>query len=254
MFILNYLKLRSFLLAVLLLASHFAMAQSSSAFDYMDKKYESKASARWTLADWLEQKRKVRLMDQWLGMNKRDGNRFEGYLSYDNGTYDLFLNDQDEPESAYTVQRGHLGLFWYFLGISAEVASSQEEFSDILYNVNVRLLGSSVQGTHLMLRYGSHQRKWNEEDFKQNAYGADISIYLMQFFGIEAKYTVYQEAESNLQNIYSGSKTEAGAFFDIHFLRIYGLWFEEELDKTSNTLIESTERRNGVWGGVKLFF
>tara|TARA_B100000749_G_scaffold280894_2_gene280549 strand:+ start:45699 stop:46415 length:717 start_codon:yes stop_codon:yes gene_type:complete len=222
------------------------------------KKQEQKQRTRWTLADWLAQKDRIRMMDYWLAMNTSD-NPFEFSLSVDTGNLNVTSESSGSSteESERASQYG-VSAFASIVGITGRLVENSDgyEGSDLAFNL--RLLGSSQQNTNITLEYGQYLRKadifsLNGEEFKSPYYGASFTLYFIKYFGIKGRYLQIQKSESANDISFQGTRTEVEAFIDYGIIRIFGQWYDEPIEfKQSGTTTE--QDRQGVQAGVKIFF
>ena len=179
------------------------------------QKEEKKRSNRWSLSDWMLTKKKIALQDQWLALNS-DSPWVEVYFEGMQGDLENTRSDLGTTvENEYERISG--GFFIKFLGISggSETFSTTSE-SDFA-QVNLLLLGSTIQGSHIMLHGGQRDLKWDEtSNFDQSYYGGSIVFYLLPFLGVEGIYRKYAEETSDIGNITMESTwTELSAFIDV---------------------------------------
>ena len=76
-------RLSLMLVAILSLNAH-AYFQ----MDFMKNKTQARATSRWTLADWLAQKKKMALADQWLALHS-SSNWFDLSVSGQQTSFDV---------------------------------------------------------------------------------------------------------------------------------------------------------------------
>lgn len=217
------------------------------------KKAEAKRQSRWTLAEWLEQKERNRMMDLWLGMYAPSP--YEFILSAQYEPYEtLAFDGLTETRTKYTSGSGSVAFYALILGIEAGYENNvQEGFTDVEGLVHLRVLGNSNQSTHLNLSYGARRRTLQGAELNQQVAGAELDLFLAQHLGVHGLYRHYFPIEEANLGLTKGSMYEVGAFIDYSFFRLFGNWFVENQSSTLNT-IESRRDRSGFQYGLKLFF
>lgn len=233
-----------------------AASAERTVWEYVDKKLEKKEFERWSLSSWLYQKDKMRLQDQWLAMNLGgDGIFTEFYLDYGKTEFDQ--DTQSESDESKKGGSTEVAAYLGFLGFIYRY----EKYDDLYFqkegSINLRIIGSSHQSTHLVLTYGN--RRFEDESlggFDQKFWGGDISLYLLPFLGFDGRYRVYgKETSGNGQYEVESKRTQWGAFVDIKFLRIFAYQFEEDfiLDEVGSS--SNTDRQvKGTAMGLRLYF
>ncbi len=215
----------------------------------------------WSLSDWFETQRKNRLMDQWLAMNS-SSNPFEFYLGAQTTTYDSIvrINGVAEPLKEYRMNRAQIGAYASIIGLQAEYADSGEEFTSGEGSIHLRLLGRNSKGTNLTGFYGIRYRNdkmltTNQEKFQQNFAGGSLTLNLIKYAGIIGNYKKYFKDKSDIGSELESERIEGTFFIDFAFLRVYGTWFQEK-EEYRNIVVPSTKEieRDGIFGGIKLFF
>jgi len=208
-------------------------------------------NVRWTLGDWMSQKQKIRLMDQWLAVN-RQSQMFE--LNFEGGQsqYDLTIGG---TRTSQDVTRFSGQLWISIFGLQYIKEESDEDWESQSYQFNIRLLGQSTQSTNLTAFYGV--RTWDDAnpiyDYENQFAGARLNLYIVSFFGIEGLYRKDLSATDSSQREVEGERTEYGVFFDLSFVRIYGNAF---VDKTTITTagVPQIVKRDGFDAGFRIYF
>lgn len=230
--------------------------QTKTVWEYVDSKLEKKEFKRWSLASWFYQKEKMALQDQWLAMNLDESSVFwEFYVDYAGSDFDADTSDNtNETTSGYSSEAA---LYIAFLGFAARQESYDTFYTQTESSVNLRLIGSNHQATHLILTYGRRKFEGNEtEQFEQNFYGGDISLYLVSFLGFDGRYRVYQKEENEQGTAeMQSTRVQWGAFIELSFLRIYAYQFQEDLEFTLFSNGSTTDRQiKGTATGIRLYF
>lgn len=214
-------------------------------------------TTRWTIVDYLAQKRSVQLMDQWLAVN-RSKELFQ--FSFGGGplTYDYKTTT---GTASTTVSKTSLSykaaLYVSIFGLEGEYEKTNHDLTSYGGAFAIRLLGTSSQDTHLTAKYGirtqidessSPHEKWSN----QFAEGS-LQIYLVKMFGLHGDYRHYFPDESSSGVDLQGHRTTAGVFFDIGLVRIYGDYFREAL-KYDNGATVTEKARDGYEYGARFYF
>jgi hypothetical protein len=222
--------------------------------DLMKNRQKAKESSRWTLFDWISQKQKISLWNQWLAEN-RSANIFEMQLSGSQMDFETVtktdLGESDFKDSSNTYS---LDLWITLLGLRAEYEEQPDVQKTSSAMLNLRLIGSSLQSTHLILRGGMQQLETFADDRTyQNFFAAAaLRLYFLSFIGLHGEYRHLFEAESDEGSVkLSGSRTRGGAFIEWGILRLSGQYVNEPYSFKSGG--ETTDQtRSGLEYGVQL--
>lgn len=249
--------MNNLILKIIILSFMFSLtASGNTVWEYVDEKLEKKEFKRWSLASWFYQKEQMSLQDQWLAMNlDSSGILVEFYLDYSQINLDEQADEitQDDDEGF----SGEAAAYFGFIGLTGQKREYGDAFKSDEVALNLRLIGSSHQSTHLILNYGSRNLENNAGNkFKQDFFGGDISLYLVSFFGFDARYRKYSAAESNDSSLeLSSTRSQWGAFLDIKFLRLYLNQFEEKFETEVLASGSSSKSKiKGTSAGVRLYF
>lgn len=206
----------------------------------------------WNLADWMAQKQKFKLMDEWLAVNRQkkvvelilDG----GQINYDTSAG----GTEEENKIAHYAASFYLSIF----GIEGGIENSDEDRESTYGQLNLRLLGQSSQTTSITLGYGAMKTedKVSDETWT-NQYGqVTLQMYLFTFLGFDGTYRNYFGAKDGLKTEYDGERIEYGAFVEFGFVRLYGRSFVDRNYTRTSAGVARNELRDGVNFGAKLFF
>lgn len=211
---------------------------------FVVKNQQQKKESRWTLADWFATKERMRLMDQWLAANTKEGPLFEIMLG---GEYSAYKN---KMYGDVTSNEGQAALFISRVGLEADYRASDDKATLRRGMLHLRILGNYLQNTNLTLTYGLVK---HDEDvgFVNHMLGGSLNLYLLGFLGLEGSYKYYLSAKNDSGEQMRGNEIEAGGFLEVFFLRIYGKWVQESL-YFKNVPSRETERRPGFKAGLKL--
>lgn len=234
---------------------------SIQAYDFTpnSKAQAAKQAQRWSLAEWMEQKGRIRWMDVWLNYNSTP-TYSEIYIGADHSIYDrssvgtgpLTLNDAE-----FKATRGYLGGFVSIFGLHGSYEKSSDENRELWEAfAMLRLLGSTDQGSNLTLFYGLRGEELeltNQVEGVQNQQaGGYLTLYLFSAWAIQGKYQHYFEEQSDLLNNVEGHRIEASTWIEYGALRFYGTWFKEPLTFSNATGSVEVERQ-GFNAGFRLY-
>ena len=238
-------------ITVLFLFSLPTLSQIEGVYTVIIKKQEAKEKSRWTLADWLTTKKTIALQDQWLALHSSE-NWFEFILDYGTGTLDESID-----HTAYELDQTNWGaaLYLKFLGLEYNSQSFSRDYDSSDLRLNLLVLGSSVQSTHIRGFYGERDYSLqNYGTYKQNFWGLNLTLYLASFLGVEGKFIKFQKATAdNNQFSSDGERTELTGFIELWMLRLYATQYRERmLFRSTSSFTKSNSE--GTVLGVKLFF
>ncbi|OFZ53369.1 MAG: hypothetical protein A2428_10425 [Bdellovibrionales bacterium RIFOXYC1_FULL_54_43] len=244
------LKFLRFLPVVVLASLVFSPnSRTDEIYTFVVKKQEEKAKNRWTLAEWLETRDRMRLMDLWLALHSPTPYEFVFEGAYESG----------ERVGAVPLKGTRLGATAYAsifgLGVSrTSVNATDVRDVDLLGTFFLRIFGFHAQGTNITLQAGVRGFQNNTFDSRNAFAGVASSIYLNRFFGIEGLYRHHFDSLPGASgSILSGARHEGGAFIDFRFFRVFGNYFSDS-DKLVVSGIAAESRRTGINLGTKLFF
>lgn len=243
--------MKKILLALLLLSQ--SLMAEDNIFIIIAKKQEEKRKNSWSLSDWMQTKKKIALMDQWLAMNSSPNN-FEFSL----GGYEKKYKPESDTggvntiDSTKTLDAGEFAAYYKIFGLSTSYGKSNEKTSFYDAQMNLRIFGTSIQSTNITTHFG--RKHFNlDENFDNYYWGGSSSLYLLSFLGVEANYSRYLGAENSKKTRLQGQILEPGVFLDLFILRISATYSKEVLDTEANA-VTTRETRKGWKYGVKVFF
>ncbi|MEO0336657.1 MAG: hypothetical protein AAF202_09685 [Pseudomonadota bacterium] len=244
--------LAAFILALMLFSSA-SQAQYFQA-DFMKSRQKAKASARWTLFDWISQKKKISLWDQWLESN-RSATVFEMQLTGSQMDFETVTKTSvDENGVRDSSQSYAVDLWIKIFGLRAEYEEQPDIQKTSSAMANLRIIGSSLQSTHLIIRGGIQQYEdlLNDRQYQNPFASAALRLYFLSFIGLHGEYRQLFEAESDEGSVkLSGSRTQGGAFLEWGILRITGQYVNEPYEFTSGgATVDQT--RTGLEYGVQI--
>lgn len=241
-------------------AESFAQGRSgSSGGGQWGQRATQREAKRWTLQEWLEQKNRNALMDQWLSMNSPSP--FEFYIGLSQSNYDTkTMTTSSTTQQSWSSYQGELAAYAQMIGVSLQHENnSQENYSDLTGMLNFRFLGNSLQTTSLTLSGGQRTRSFGATNtanaivLKNTLAQAEIQLYITKYFGLDGQYRRYFSTyEASLGDV-GGHRTEAGIFIDFKALRIYGNWFEDSQLQRLND-VDTEIKRIGIKSGLRIYF
>jgi hypothetical protein len=217
------------------------------------KSIEKKSAERWTLQEWLNQKDRNRLMDQWLMMHTPTP--YEFVLEVNSLDYEVSISD---IKTQYKTIAGSLTAYASIVGLEFKNNNNfSEAFIDNTSLFHIRILGSADQSSHLTLSLGQRSRKYEDPTLPlRNQYlgQVDLTLYFNKHFGFNYLHRSYYpllghsewgDLNGSLQNFY--------LFIDFAALRVFGGAF---LEKETQTLSEVNTKKTmqGTTMGLRLYF
>lgn len=241
----------SLIFALFFSANAFALFQT----DLLKGKKTTGTATQWTLADWLTQKNKQKLADQWLALHS-SSTWFELNTSAASQQYKLKSSTGSLSSSTnQNAQVYRVDMYASIFNLNGEYEKTNDSKESYGGAAGLRFFGSSSRSTSLVARYGwrrltdlKNQERW-ENQYLEGA----LQLYLVESFGLNGTYRYYFPATSNKGTGLQGNKVTAGAFFEVLIFRFYASYFQEPMQKTSAGVI-SKEQREGLEGGIKLLF
>jgi hypothetical protein len=240
----------SFLLVSLICFSPPIFAfDNAKLFDRADKREGS----RWTLSEWLAQKERNKLMDLWLAMNTPSPYEFMLGFSYNN-----YQSTENQTTLEYLTTGAVIQAYAQIFGLSLEYENrGGEQENDLTGSFNLRLLGNSIQSTHLSVHFGQRTRTVSDitpRTLLRNQFGQmSLQIYLNPFFGINGLYRNYLPTYDATFGDVTGQYTTGGLFIDFKAIRILGEWYED-IQKNNGSSVSPEIKRNGIKTGLQFFF
>jgi hypothetical protein len=216
----------------------------------------SSEGVQWTLADWLSQKNKMSLADQWLAMH-RGKSSFDFNASASHNRY--WVRTTDANGNVTTTSRdaqnytADLGVSIFSIHGEYEKNTANEEIFG--GSAGLRLLGAVAQTTSLTARYGFIRRQslTTGERWDNPIAEGQLQLYIFRTFGLNGEYRYYFPVNSNLGNRLQGHRVTAGAFIENGYFRIYGNYYVEPM-QSGPTTSATQDRREGYEAGVRLYF
>lgn len=219
---------------------------------------EARETNRWTLAEWLEQRDRSRMMDLWLSMNSPSP--FEFMLGLSSLSTDLKSEPSNESLSSTSLS-GEIHAYAQFVGLTLEHENNTLlRQSDLSGMLNLRIFGNSLQNSSLTIHGGQltrHQQiEGQNEERKHLFYQATLQLYFSKYFGMEASYRSIQGSNSPLlEREVDGSLQKAGLFIDFKSVRVFGNWYlEKERKKDSASEQAEGSSRSGIQSGFKIYY
>lgn len=247
---------RAFLVVGLLAILQHPVEAEASYFqvELMKNRQKAKETSRWTLFDWISQKKKISLWDQWLAEN-RSATIFEMQLSGSQSDFETVTKTSvGESDFKDSSQSYALDLWITLFGVRAEIEEQAEIQKTTSLMANLRLIGSSLQSTHLVVRGGIQQLEdlQNDRTYQNPFASAALRIYFLSFIGLHGEYRHLFEAESDEGAIQlTGTRTKAGAFIEWGILRIQGQVVSEPFEFTNGGSV-TEQTRSGIEYGIYL--
>lgn len=218
------------------------------------RKQQEKQQSRWSLLDWMNTKKKMSLMDQWLALNS-SVNHFE-FALFGAQTKTDRVNTYDTLSETKSGFQAGLSLYYKIFGLEGAIEEVEHTLREKNYSLGLRVFGKSDQGPNIKVLYGQSQMfdYSQNEKITPNTFGGKSTIYLAPFLGLEGSYQKYlTENFKNSTTELSGEKIGYGAFLEMSFLRLYFLQEKRSLYYKSSTT-QSKRSFDSTTLGAKLFF
>lgn len=223
----------------------------------LNAKRSQKTASQWTLADWLTQKRNMKMADQWLAMN-RSATVFESIMSGGHSNYKLKNTDASgvETEVSRESQAYQLDLYLSIFNFFGEYEKTSDDREEYGGGAGLRFFGTSSQTTSLLARYGWRKRQdlLTSEVWENQFAEGQLQLYLIGNFGLNGSYRYYFPKRSNQGREFVGTRASAGAFVEFMLFRIFGEAYQEPVEFTDANGVTTKEERRGLTGGLKLYF
>ncbi len=231
-------------------------ASSGGSGSWYQQKAERRETTRWTLAEWLAQKDRNRMMDLWLSMHS--SSPFEFMLG---GGYLSTTTTVDSPASSaqYTSYDGEFSAYAELVGLTAEYHNNTpENTNDFSGMLDLRLFGDSLQNSSITLHAGQRTRTFvaagtstgQRNTFQQ----VSLQMYLAKHFGLDGFYRSYNSAKNDVSgDTIGGTESQAGLFIDFKAVRVFGAW-NRDIQTNVNTNVNSTTTRESLISGLKFYF
>jgi len=203
---------------------------------FVIQKQTEKEKVRWSLADWLDTRDRMRMQDLWLALHSPAP--YEFYLG---GNYQF---NQSPTSSSFSAWETYFAAFVTIFGLEARYESTVDtRWSGIFH---LRIFGYHDQSTNITLQLGLRNEQNSATSFRNPLAGISMTLYLMRHFGIDLLYRHYFYSTPDSSGVsYFGDRYQGGAFLDFSFLRIYGEYFSE---------VGTLPNIKGVQIGTKIYF
>ncbi len=234
------------LFSLVILSAHSAWAKNSF-LDSLNKKYEGTKTTRWTIADWLETKKKINLMDQWLAANTKESN-FEAYLEGAQLEGDDTDGVAGDTSSIYGIK-----LIYSVVGLKYQMLSQEKsDLKDQRVDLSIRLLGASERNTNLQINYGVDQFKnlVAGESTQISHWGASLKLYIFDFLGFEGSLQNFLPTKTSTEIEIKGSESAYGVFLEVSFIELYYSMVRTRFSFSD----DSTSNSDGSQYGLRLCF
>lgn len=215
-------------------------------FQIAVKKPETKKQNRWSLSDWLDTRDRMRVQDLWLAMHSPSP--YEAYLGGD--IQFNFLPGLASTTYGWRVQMAAYATIFGLEGVREQWGTAALP-NDVRWSAwfNFRFFGLHHQATNLTAHIGVRHTENNGDAFRNILVGGEFSLYLAKFFGVRGQYhylfgsTPYAGGVSS-----TAHAVEGGAYLDFSFLRVYGDYFWEPLNRPTSSSIYS-----GIRAGLRIY-
>lgn len=220
------------------------IARGDNVYQLIVQKQEKKAENRWSLSQWLETRDRMRLMDLWLDLHSPSPYEF-----YVGGEYQF---GRENGSVSYNANAGKFFVAAYasLFGLEAQAQLRLSEWTSLFH---FRIFGRHAQATNITLQTGLRSRK-DPLSHVNLLGGISVTIYLLKNFGVTSLYRHYfKSLENNAGIAESGNRLEGEVFIDFNFVRVYGQYFSELVNRSAGPTAPDRDR-NGFAVGAKAFF
>lgn len=217
---------------------------AAEAFDVIKKKQEVKAASRWTLGEWLETKDRIKIMDFWLALHSPSPFEFIFMGNTQWITYSPTPSVSTGLEFSATAYASIFGLEYNWENTNA---LRQTAF------FHLRILGPQDQGTNITFNLGLRNQS-EDGGLRSLVIGGQLTLYISQFFGIEAMLNSIQDSGQGPSGLsVGGSRFHAGAFVEFGFLRVFGRYIVENENRKFNGTLIGVTSHSGLAAGLQVY-
>ncbi|MBI2712409.1 MAG: hypothetical protein HYX41_06085 [Bdellovibrio sp.] len=194
------------------------MASADDVYTFVIRKEEEKAKSRWSLADWLVTRDKMRLQDLWLAAHTSQYEYFIG------ANYQIA---QDVASQSYSRNwEVFAGAYSTLVGL--EFHYERADTSRMHWILDFRFFGRHDQGTNLTAQVGLVSVNPPGDTYRSAFLGGSMTFYIARYFGLEFLYRHYFPSTYNQQGMsFYGDRYVGGGFIDFKFVRIYADYFAD---------------------------
>lgn len=191
-------------------------------------------SSRWSLAEWMEQRDKMRMQDIWLALHSASPYEF-----FVGGNYQFAARTPGGYDPGW---RGEFSAYASIFGLGVEY-DSLASYSRFNGQFNFRFFGPRAQGTNITAQVGLRNQTESGDTFRNLYLGLQFTMYMTKFFGIEGAYRYHFDSTTSTLGVINGNALWATAFVEFNFFRVYFSYVSEQ---ESKTLAGSTSPRGRV--------
>jgi len=247
--------MRSLFFTVILL-TYFQSQAYTYDFSPRSESQVSKEASRWSLAQWMEQKGKIQWMDLWLHSNQASPSYYEMYLGGEHSHYarDSMPMAAGLPDESFNSSSAHAGFYIAWFGVYGKYEDSRTEDRTVWDGLaQLRLLGASDQGSNLTAFYGLENEKFNNDKVQNQEFGGALTLYLLNFWAAQARYSHLINATSDQGLSVGGYRFEGTSWIEWGAVRVFGTWFHEPRESTGAAGSTTTLRREGFNVGLRVY-
>jgi hypothetical protein len=222
-----------------------APAHADEVYTFVVKKQEEKKKVRWSLAEWLDTRDRMRMQDLWLALHSPSPYEFFFGADYR-------LSDQGEGGARYDKSlRLSAAAYATIFGLEAQRRFSPLE--EWLGMFDLRVFGYHQQSTNITLNAGLRVRDLAEGRSRNAVLGGAMTVYVNRFCGVDGSYRhQFANTPDGTGTTRSGNSLEAGLFMDFNFVRVYGHYFNDSEDITG--ALTGSGSHSGGHLGTRFYF
>jgi hypothetical protein len=196
------------------------------------------------------------MMDLWLAQNSHSS-PFELFLEGRSINYNL--QGPNDTHTNYNQYGGMLGAYAGLAGLRGGYENDQENRKRWSGSLNLRLLGRAIQDTHVNVEYGLQGLEQDDSNnvaqkFQNQFGGVTMDLYFTKFFGVGGGYYRILPGKSDTERELEGEVSKANVFIDFGPIRFFGEWRHEYLRFRDGGQPDLQQTRDGLGGGLKIFF
>jgi len=205
-------------------------------FTFIVEKQKDKEKNRWSLAEWLDTRDRMRMMDLWLALHSPT-------------PYEFFFGGHFSSSAGggtYSGWDGYFTAYAYLFGVEARYQTSVWE-PRLFGLVHFRAFGYHNQATNLTFTGGLKNESRAGRSLWNPVAGAELTLYLAKPVGVIGGYKRYfaMQTQGVMENV---DRLDIQGFIDFQMLRLYAGYFSEAAEADYNHSVR------GVDLGFRFYF
>lgn len=236
----------------LLLGAQPLWAQSS-----FGQRQQERKSSRWTLQDWFETKKRISDQNSWLAVNHANKTAVDGSMGLLHtpervgGSLDFYMK-------WFGLRVAHERPVTYVPGVSSpEIGGERSKVE-----AQIRLFGSSIQDTNIVVRAGvDYDQVLGVSGFDAQYLGwhvePEVQIYFAKFLGVWGSWTYRLPAKpaDHRHLVLRGHSWKTAAFIEMSALRFEAGFQSRVWDFRDSTSTNSHQQTtDSLFAGLRIFY